>query len=410
VDFINDMLTERPVERSNIGHALSSLRKHLGMAVAYVSEFQGDETVFREVDAPGLEAVIKPGDRRSLDDVYCRHILAGRLPELIPDTGQNAFAQTLPITHDSHIGAHMSVPVRMEDGSVYGMFCCLNFSPDPSLNDRDLQMMRVFADLTARQLGEEAAARRAAEEKRGRVAAMLRDQGFRMVFQPIWDFAEDRPMGFEALCRFSAEPYRSPDIWFTEADEVGLGRDMELAAIEEALSAGAVLPPQCYISVNASPALILGGGLVAALARHPGRRVVVEVTEHAPVTDYPKLLWECARLREVGARIAVDDAGAGYAGLQHILQLRPDMIKLDIALVRAIDTDTARRALVSALMFFAEETGCLMVAEGIETQAELDILRRLGVHCGQGYLFSRPLAIEAAMALLAGPAALRRAG
>nr|WP_281414665.1 EAL domain-containing protein [Plastoroseomonas arctica] len=389
---------------------MSSLRKHLGMAVAYVSEFQGDETVFRDVDAPGLEAVIKPGDRRSLDDVYCRHILAGRLPELIPDTGANAFAQKLPITHDSQIGAHMSVPVRLEDGSVYGMFCCLNFSPDPSLNDRDLQMMRVFADLTARQLGEEAAGKRVATDKRDRVAAVLRDQAFRMVFQPIWDFAEDRPLGFEALCRFSAEPYRTPDIWFAEADEVGLGREMELAAIEVALAAGAVLPRGCYISVNASPALILSGRLAAALRRHPGRRVVVEVTEHAPVADYAKLLWECARLRETGARIAVDDAGAGYAGLQHILQLRPDMIKLDIALVRAIDTDPARRALVSALMFFAEETGCLMVAEGIETQAELDILRKLGVHCGQGYLFSRPLPIEAAVAMVEGPKAMRRVG
>lgn len=410
VEFISDILTDRPLDRSGIGHALSSLRKHLGMAVAYVSEFQGNETVFREVDAPGLEAMIKPGDRRSLDDVYCRHILEGRLPELIPDTSRNAFAQTLPITHDSGIGAHMSVPVRLEDGSVYGMFCCLNFSPDPSLNERDLQMMRLFADLTARQLGGEVIAKRAAAEKYARVADILREQAFRIVFQPIWDFAEDRPLGFEALCRFNPEPYRTPDIWFAEADQVGLGPDMELAAITAALTAGAVLPMRCYISVNASAELIISGRLVLVLAAHAGRRVVVEVTEHAPVADYPRLLSECDRLREAGARIAVDDAGAGYAGLQHILQLRPDMIKLDIALVRAIDRDMARRALVSALMFFAQETGALMVAEGIETQAELDILRQLGVHCGQGYLFSRPLPVEAAVAMLAAPATLRRAG
>lgn len=410
MDFMANVLAEQPVGRSNIGHALSSLRKHLGMAVAYVSEFDGNDSVFRDVDAPGLEAVIKTGDRRSLDDVYCRHILAGRLPELIPDTSRNAFAQTLPITHDSHIGAHMSVPVTMEDGSVYGMFCCLNFSPDPSLNERDLQMMRVFADLTARQLGEEAAVKRAGAEKRDRVSAVLRDQAFRMVFQPIWDFSENRPLGFEALCRFSAEPYRTPDIWFAEAEEVGLGLEMELAAIEAALVAGDALPQRCYVSVNASPELILSGRIAAVLKRHPRRRVVVEVTEHAPVRDYDKLLRECARLREAGARIAVDDAGAGYAGLQHILRLRPDLIKLDIALVRAIDTDAARRSLVSALIFFAEETGCLMVAEGIETQAELEILRKLGVHSGQGYLFSRPLPIDAAVAMVEEPGAMRRAG
>ncbi len=410
MEFINEVLSDRSVSRGNITHALSSMRKHLGMAVAYVSEFQGEELVFRDVDAPGLEALVKPGDRMPVGDAYCRHVLEGRLPELIPDTGQNDFAQSLPITAKAQIGSHVSVPVRLQDGSVYGMFCCLNLAPDPSLNLRDLQMMRVFADLTARQLDEEGAVLRVAEDKRARVADVLREQAFRMVFQPIWDFAEDRPLGFEALCRFNAEPYRTPDIWFAEAEAVGLGPDMELAAIEVALTAGAVLPPHCYISVNASPALVLSGRLIPVLARHPGRRVVVEVTEHAPVTNYPKLLWEIARLREAGARIAVDDAGAGYAGLQHILQLRPDMIKLDIALVRAIDTDMARRSLVSALMFFAQETGCLMVAEGIETQAELEILRQLGVHCGQGYLFSRPLPVEAAVAVANGPAAIRRAG
>ncbi|MES2710407.1 MAG: EAL domain-containing protein [Pseudomonadota bacterium] len=410
MEFISDILSDHPLQRSNIGHALSSLRKHLGMAVAYVSEFQENELVFRDVDAPGLEALIKPGDRRSLDDAYCRHILEGRLPELIPDTGLNAFAQTLSVTHEVRIGAHMSVPVRLQDGSVYGMFCCLNFAADPSLNERDLKMMRVFADLTARQLDEEAATKRSADEKRARVAEVLSERAFRIVFQPIWDFAEDRPLGFEALCRFNAEPYRTPDMWFAESEEVGLGLEMELAAIEAALDAGAALPPHCYLSVNASPDLILSGRLGGTLERHAGRRVVIEVTEHAAVSDYPALLAQCARLRKAGARIAVDDAGAGYAGLQHILQLRPDMIKLDIARVRAIDTDMARRSLVSALMFFAQETGCLMVAEGIETQAELDSLRQVGVHCGQGYLFSRPLPIEAALALLTAPARLRLAG
>lgn len=396
--------------RSAVRQALSSLRTHLGMEVAYVSEFVGNESVFREVDAPGLEAVIKPGDQRSLDDVYCRHILAGRLPELIPDTSENALCQTLPITRDSHIGAHMSVPITMQDGSVYGMFCCLSFEPNRSLNDRDLQMMRVFADMTAQQLGEEREVQQLINVKRERIERALHADIMTSVYQPVWNFAQDHAVGFECLTRFRSDPYISPDIWFKEAAEVGLGVELELAAIELALSCSAGLPDHCYISVNASPELIMSGKLTAVVMRHAPRKLIIELTEHAPVSDYAELLLVLDTLRRHGALIAIDDAGAGYAGLQHIVQLRPDMIKLDIGLIRAIDTDSARRALVSALIFFARETGCMIVAEGIETDAELDVLRRLGVNKGQGYLFSRPVPIKTAINMVTDADVERRTG
>jgi len=135
-----------------VKRSLQAIRTHLDMEVAYVSEFVGDQIVFREVDAPGLEAMIKPGDSRSLDEVYCRHILEGRLPELIPDTSTEPLAMAMPITQAVPIGKHVSVPIRMQDGSVYGMFCCLGFKPDHSLHERDMQMMRVFAELAAFEL------------------------------------------------------------------------------------------------------------------------------------------------------------------------------------------------------------------------------------------------------------------
>lgn len=414
MQFVRDILAntfaDKAGNRDSINYALSSLRAHLGMDVAYISEFVDTETVFREVDAPGLEAVIKPGDKRSLDDVYCRHILAGRLPELIPDTSQNVFAQTLPITRDSQIGTHMSVPIRMEDGSVYGMFCCLGFSPNPSLNERDLQMMRVFADMTARQIGQETSVSRLADQKRMAIATVLQDRTFSTVYQPIWDFAADRPIGFECLTRFRSEPYRTPDIWFGEAAEVGLGLELELATVESALSVGAALPVGHYLSINASPDLILSGLLPGILQRQGGRKIIVELTEHSPISDYARLNKALEVIRAQSALIAIDDAGAGYASLQHIVQVRPDMIKLDIGLIRDIDTDSARRALVSALIFFARETGCMIVAEGVETQAELAILRLLGVNKGQGYYFSKPATIAAAleMAQPGGTASVQR--
>ncbi len=405
MEFINKILESgdnaQASGRHAIRQALASLRAHLGMQVAYISEFVDNESVFREVDAPGLEAVIKPGDARSLDDVYCRHILEGRLPELIPDTSQNELAQTLPITHESHIGAHMSVPIRMEDGSVHGMFCCLSFEPNLSLNNRDLQMMRVFADMTARQIGSEIATDRAAKHKRAAVAAMIERRAFSSVYQPIWDFAANKPIGFEALTRFQSDPYRSPDVLFNEAAVVDLGIELEVATIELALASSTQLRNDMYMSFNASPELVLSGRLPPILQRYPHRKKVIEITEHAPIADYSRMLAALETLRADGTLIAIDDAGAGYAGLQHIVQLRPDMIKLDIGLIRSIDTDSARRALVSALIFFARETGCMIVAEGIETAAELDILRALGVNKGQGYLFGKPADITIALEMSA---------
>lgn len=371
--------------------ALQSIRKHLGMEVAYISEFVGDESVFRTVDAPGLEHMIKAGDRISLDAVYCRHILAGRLPELIADTADYELAQSIPITKAVPIGAHMSVPIRRKDGSAIGMFCCLSPHPNRTLNDRDLQVMRVFADLAAADFVRREESDRATASKQQDLKEVMAQRSFTMVFQPIWSFVGQRPAGLEALCRFTKEPYRSPDRWFHDAFAVGLGTDLELSVIKTALEAFAWLPDHVYLSVNVSPETILSGRLGPMLTGIPAGRLVVEITEHAEVRDYPRLVEALKPLRTAGIRLAIDDAGAGYSSLQHIVQLQPDIIKLDMSLTRSVDLDPARRALAAALIYFAAETGCAIVAEGIETESEMETLRLLGVSSGQGYFISRPL-------------------
>ena len=386
-------------QAGSIGRALASVRKHLGMEVAYVSEFVGDRSVFREVDAPGLEALIRVGDSFSLDDVYCRHILAGRMPELIPDTALDPIAQSMPITHATPIGAHMSVPIRRADGTAVGMFCCLSPHPNPSLNQRDLQVMRLVAEMAATEIDARMQTEREVEDRLASIRAVIDGQGFAFAYQPIYDFEHEHPVGFEALCRFRAEPYRTPDLWFNDAFAAGCGVDLELAALSVALRSLQALPGSAFLSVNASPETILSGRLAPLLERLPGKRVVLEVTEHARVADYPALSAALAPIRSRGVRLAIDDAGAGYASLQHIIQLRPDVIKLDMGLTRAVDTDPARRALAAALIFFARETGCLIVAEGIETGSELQTLQRLGVPRGQGYLLGRPTDLDGACAL-----------
>lgn len=386
---------------SSIQKAIEAMRRHLGMTVAYISEFVGQNTVFRHVDAPGLEAAIKPGDTRPLDDVFCRHILAGRLPELMPDVAAHALAMSCPIMQEVPIGSHISVPIRLEDGETYGMFCCLSFERDLTLNDRDLSMMRVFADMAGHQIAQEVGAQRRAQETRRRIQAVIDDRAFLNVFQPICDLSTGRPVGFESLCRFQSEPYRSPDKWFSEAAEVGLGLALEQAVLSEALVVSRQLPPDVYVSVNVSPELLTSPWLSGLLVAFRDRKVLVEVTEHVAVQDYGVLRDAIAGLRAHGAMIAVDDAGAGYSGLQHIVQIQPDVLKLDNSLVREVDCDPARRALLAALIYFSRETGCTMVAEGIETESQRLALQALGVAKGQGYLLGRPMPIAEACRLLA---------
>lgn len=378
--------------------ALEAVRGHLGMAVAYVSEFDGNDSVFRAVDAPGHAHVIKPGDSRSLDDVFCRHILAGRLPELMPDVSREPLAMSMPIMAEVPIGAHISVPIRKADGEVYGMFCCLSFEPNPSLNARDLQTMRVFAEMAAHQINAELVEKSKRQQKVSRIRSVIENEAFRTVFQPIFDFHYSQPIGFECLCRFTGEPYRSPDKWFAEAVSVDLGVELEWATLALALRTASVLPDGLYVSLNASPELILTGRLPALLRAYRRHRVVLEVTEHAAVSDYAALRLAVRDIRDVGVQIGVDDAGAGYSSLQHIVQLSPDIIKLDLGLTRGVDADPARRALISALIYFARETGSMIIAEGIETEAERQTLQTLGVSKGQGYLLGRPAEIAAAAA------------
>lgn len=392
-----------------VQRALEAVRTHLGLQVAYVSEFVGNETVFRHVDAPGLEHLIKPGDSKSLDDVYCRHILAGRMPELIADTADVPLAMAMPITHEVPIGTHLSVPLRMSDGEIYGMFCCLGPFADKSLNNRDLGMMRAFAELTAFEIDKEREAQRGHREKAARIEAVVDGDGICIVYQPIWGLADNRPIGFESLSRFTAEPVRPPDQWFGEAAEVGLGVELELLAIRHALAQLSAFPENVYVSINASSETVLSPSLAEVLAGHPLERIVLEITEHDCIDDFEALEAAVGPLRARGLRLAVDDAGAGHSGLQQILKMRPDLIKLDRSLIEGIGDDPGRRALAAALTMFARDTGSRLIAEGVETEAELAMLRALGVDKVQGYLLGRPAPLDVALALVQQPPAGRNA-
>lgn len=370
--------------------ALHAIRLHLGMEVAFISEFDEQRRYFRFVDNEHGAPELQVGASDPLEEGYCQRVVDGRLPELIPDAMRNPVALELPVTRELPIGAHISVPIRLSDGSVFGTLCCFDRQPDETLNARDLGMMRVFADFAGRQLERQRATGRQRRLLQQRVQGVLDRGDFHILFQPICDLPGQGVAGYEALTRFTAEPVRGPDQWFREAATVGLREQLELATMAAALEALPRLPEGVYLSLNASPETILRGGLAALFAGWPMDRLMLEITEHDAVDDYPGLVEVLAPMRAQGLRLAIDDAGAGYASFRHILRLAPDLIKLDRSLTQNIDGRTESRALAAALVGFAAEAGCRLVAEGVETEQELDALRAIGVAKAQGYLLGRP--------------------
>src|SRR3954469_12583002 len=198
--------------------------------------------------------------------------------------------------------------------------------------------------------------------KRARIRKVLEGNAMGMVFQPIADLATGTIVAVEALARFAAEPVRSPNLWFAEAAEVGLGRPLELAAVEAALAQLGDFDPSLAMAINVSPATVTAPEFGELISTAPARRIVIELTEHVEIRDYDVVIQSLAALRAAGVRLAVDDAGAGFATLQHILALQPDIIKLDIALTRGVDRDPVRRALARALVGFASEIGATIMA------------------------------------------------
>jgi EAL domain-containing protein (putative c-di-GMP-specific phosphodiesterase class I)/AmiR/NasT family two-component response regulator len=246
----------------------------------------------------------------------------------------------------------------------------------------------IVQELTS-QLRKEEIEQETRDARRGEIERFMAGDGLSMVFQPIMDLQTRSTVGMEALARFRSLPLRPPNEWFAEAVQLELGVQLELTTVRQALHALPYLPADTFLAVNCSHRAAVSTELASILSVNAGR-VVVEITEHEAIEDYDLLLPRLADLRDSGVRVAIDDAGAGFASLRHTLRIAPDIVKLDISLTRDISTDRARQALAAALVSFAEEMNITVVAEGIETQEELDMLLELGVRQGQGFFLAEP--------------------
>jgi EAL domain-containing protein (putative c-di-GMP-specific phosphodiesterase class I) len=397
LNFLVEDKTPKSVSPDHIlPRALRALRIHLGMELSFIAELRAGRRIFRYIDSPRGNPMVQVGSSDPVEETYCQRIIDGRLPELIVDTADLPEAQALAFTRLVPVGSHLCVPIRLYDGSVFGTLTCISSAPDRSLGGRDLSMMRVFAEMAAEhieadlQLGDEK------HDLTRRLNAVLTGDPISIVYQPIFDLKQAQVSGFESLARFTTTPARTPDAWFADAERVGLDVALEMKVIEKALASFTSLPSGIYVAFNVSPNIVINGRLELAFKSMPLDRIVLEMNEHVSIREYDEIIKAMAPLREQGLRLSVDDTGGGLSSFRHIVSLKPDIVKLPMSLTRNIDTDGARRALASALMQFANENKCTIVAEGVETAAELKVLRALGITRAQGYFLGRPVPLAAA--------------
>jgi EAL domain-containing protein (putative c-di-GMP-specific phosphodiesterase class I) len=232
--------------------------------------------------------------------------------------------------------------------------------------------------------------------RHGQVRDAISGAGLRMYYQPLVDLGTSRVVAYEALARFSGHPDITPDGWFRQAAAIGLREELELSAMRRGLQALDDLREEISVCVNLSRHGMVSDQLQRSLEGLPLDRIVLELTEQEEVSDYIAMNRAVLRLRADGVRLAVDDAGAGFASMRHIVSLQPDIIKLDATWVNDIEADPVRRSMVTALASFAASIDAVMVGEAVETEAQAGVLRDIGVPWAQGYFFARPAPLSEA--------------
>jgi EAL domain-containing protein (putative c-di-GMP-specific phosphodiesterase class I)/FixJ family two-component response regulator len=292
----------------------------------------------------------------------------------------------------TRLGSHLVAyaPVRFNAQLIGLLVIDAAETVDERSLTESLPALVEFADVAAALIGRDVAERTEASVAREHIQAIIASSAYEPVFQPIVDLGTDAVIGYEALTRFADDV--SPDQRFAEATAIGLGPELEAATLKASLSAAAELPESAALNLNVSPAMIMARQSLQQLLRGAGRPIVLEVTEHAEIADYEAFRASFSKLRP-RMELAVDDAGAGFASLRHILELRPAYVKLDRSLIAGLESDEARQAMIVGLRHFARSVGCRLIAEGIETEAELDVLRSLEIQLAQGFLLGRPLSV-----------------
>ena len=358
---------------------------------------QFDSVTILGFSGPGVLVPLGSSGRLGQEELVGRPLPRARSRHLYERALEGAWAETVAQPEG---GEGRERPVELGDvdsalyapitsaGRLIGLLA-VGTAASPSLEDFTHRLPTVvdYAVVCRALLAPALSSRRQEAESKRAIRRVILRHAFAPVFQPIVHLEDGVVLGYEALTRF--EDGTRPDVRFAEADALGLGIELEESCLQAAIEAAPALPDSSWLSLNVSPDLLLDAARVDGLLRARDRPVVLEVTEHVPVDEYATLRDSMDRLVAT-TRFAIDDVGAGFASFRHIVELRPDYVKLDLALVRSIEADAMRQAVVTGLRYFADRTACTLIAEGVETPAERDTLRDLGVLFGQGYLLGRP--------------------
>ena len=365
--------------------ACAEIIKFSDVATAFVIVLEPDEAWVLAHVGPGSENVpigaALPASRRE----YLRERAAGG-PWVEAFRDRPDEYAYLDAVSPPHMHSRAYAPFK-GPGDTIGVIGLVDYDPSSAdvLIDR-LPALVTFGSILGTLIRPGLGARRLEAADRTAMLAVIDASAFTPHFQPIVDLWDGSVVGHEALTRFTDG--RAPNLVFGVAARAGLGIELETACLHASIAASQHLPPSGYLSLNASPELVLSGEL-AQILDGVVRPVVLEITEHVEIDDYAGLRRELKALGS-SVRLAVDDAGAGYASFRHILELAPDFVKIDLDLVRGVDAEPARQALIAGMTYFAVKRKLRLIAEGIETRKELDALQALAVPYGQGYLLGRP--------------------
>ena len=279
------------------------------------------------------------------------------------------------------------VPFRHRESPLGILVVGSRHADGPELLERWMSALSEFGALTVALIGSALSTRQVADVVRQELVEIMQRKAFSSVFQPIVGLADRSAIAFEALTRF--QDGSPPDRRFLEAESVGMGLRLETETLQSALKALRVMPAGLAMTLNVSPAMILEGRVLKRLLAPIQRAITLEITEHRQIEDYEAIRQSLLDLPST-VGLAIDDAGAGFASLRHVIELHPDYVKLDRSLVAGLDRDSARRAVVAGMVQFARTAGCALIAEGVETEEEHETLLRLGVEYGQGFLYAAP--------------------
>jgi EAL domain-containing protein (putative c-di-GMP-specific phosphodiesterase class I) len=404
-EVVQDLVSVKEIDdresvNNKLNKLLSIVRKHLDMEVAFISKFINQSRVLEVVNTKSNMLPINVNESVPIEESYCAKIVDNVLPNIIHNTKDNAVTSELSITDKLSIGSYIGVPIKLSSGRIYGTFCCYKMSPDDTLNQRDLSFLNAIADIATELIEKNVETETNYNEITERIVSILDHNEIDIHYQPIFSLKSNKIIGYESLSRFNTTPYQPPNFWFEEASKVNLGEKLEMMAIKNAIKGIEKFKADTYIAINTSPEYVLNGAIARVLEGANLQRIVLEVTEYAPIRDYTTFREALDPLRKQGMRIAIDDAGSGYSSFQHVLELEADIIKLDITLTQNIHFNKRKYLFAKALCAFSKAICCGIIAEGVETVEELNCLRELGVDSVQGYLIGKPMPIEKAVSYI----------